>query len=227
MDQLFDAVLDGIEKALPHTDKLVDAAIVYALYERGKKAGNGLFPVIAYRLATSPEQDPGQITLGWGGVSIPASSRFIGVLGLIASGLAIALDGMPQGTIPGNGDSNIPDFVTDSGDTSLIDEIIDENTTITSFIGIDGGDEEKSITDWKAVSEQVAEIASTPYIDQNVAVNAIAAASAAGLASGNIGGIPGAMARVARDWWMLEAARRGDTEAVANIEREIREGTFR
>jgi hypothetical protein len=196
MDQLFDAVMDGIEKALPHTDKLVDAAIIYALYERGKQAGNGLFPVIAYRLATSPEQDPGSITLGWGGISIPASSRFIGVLGLIASGLAVALDGLPMSSV---GESTIPGFVTDGSDTTIIDEIIDENTTIET----DDKGNERDIVDWAAVAHHVAEIAATPYIEQNMAVAAIAAASAAGIASGNIGGIPRAMAKASRDWWSL------------------------
>ena len=223
LDELFDAVLEGIEKALPHTDKLVDAAIVYALYERGKKAGNGLFPVISYRLATSPEQDPGSITLGWGGVSIPASSRFVGVLGLMVSGLAIALDGLPQGAGGEVTGKDIPDFVTNPGDTSLIDEIIDDNSTPVDPENPFG---DRSVN-WTAVAKDVADIAATPYIDQNVAVNAIAAASAEGLASGNIGGIPAAMARASRDWWMMEAARRGDVEAVANIEREIKEGKFR
>lgn len=127
LDRLFEAVVDGIEKALPHTDKLVEAAIIYALYEIGQAIGNPMLGVISYKLATTPSSgEVSEIEIGWGGLKIPASAQFVGILGLSTLGVIAGISGL---------DDLMGDKIPTDQD---IEDIVDENTSDDGVVDVKG-----------------------------------------------------------------------------------------
>ena len=225
-EDLLNAGMKAAQELAPHTDQLIDAAIILGLYQIGKQVGNPWLGPISYKLATGREEVIPTLELAWGATKIPASIRMIGVLGLTTLGAAIAF-GQPV--------VNIPPPVT-KGD---IEDVIDKHTTTTDGDGDEDGDEDgDTVTDWKAVADDLATKIKTPYLDQNMAAAIIGDLARERLYT--VKDIPGAerywtektgvsvvVAKAARDWWMVEAARRGDYVSVAAIEKEISEGKLR
>ena len=144
--KLLDLGSDSVEKLAPHADKLADLFIIYGLYQTGKDAGiNPFWGPLSYRLATTPEENPGEISVGfgWGAtqIQVPASTRMIGVLGLASMGLAISLSQLSESVRKGTGPG--PEIPIEAYTPPPIPEsdfkaIIEENTRIT-YIEVETG----------------------------------------------------------------------------------------
>ena len=129
-DELMDNILESFEKAIPHTDKLIDAAILYSLWEVGSKIGNPLLGVISYQLATTPiSGEVSTIKIAWGGLEIPASPQFVGILGLSTLGVVAGISGLLDKV-----EDKIP---TDDDIDTIIEESTDEEGTINWINVID------------------------------------------------------------------------------------------
>ena len=154
--KLLDLGTDSVEKLAPHADKLADLFLMYGLYETGKKIGiNPYWGPISYRLATTEEENPGVVKMGfgWGAsqVSLPASVRMVGVLGLTSMGLAVSLSQLSQSVTDGTGpgpEIPIDAYVPPAIDESEFKEIIEENTA-TSYDEEVG--EELYTIDWQQI----------------------------------------------------------------------------
>jgi len=156
--KLLDLGTDSIEKLAPHADKLADLFIIYGLYQTGKDAGiNPFWGPLSYRLATTPEENPGEISVGfgWGAtqIQVPASTRMIGVLGLASMGLAISLsqlsEAVKEGTGPGP-EIPVEAYVPPAIPESDFQETIEQNTE-TSYVEVEGIEEQRYTIDWKEI----------------------------------------------------------------------------
>jgi len=95
IEKILSSGVDTIEKLAPHTRALIDLFISQGLYKLGEDKGvNPLFGPISYALATTPEPSENTIELGFmnfGSLKIPATPRFVGLMGLSAFGLIVSL----------------------------------------------------------------------------------------------------------------------------------------
>jgi len=160
IEKLLMAGTDTIEKLAPHASELTDLFITYGLYQISKEAGiNPFFGPVSYQMMIRPEAEVPEFKIGFGfgaaQVQIPASVRFMGVLGLASLGLAMGLSNLEM---PGSSGRS----VADEPSKTELEEIIVTHTVITDVIPPFTGTPPPAIqvftTDWVGVENTITAI---------------------------------------------------------------------
>ncbi len=163
--KLLDLGTDSIEKLAPHADKLADLFVIYGLYETGKKAGiNPFWGPLSYKLATTPEETPSELSVGfgWGAtqIKIPASVRMVGVLGLASMGLAISLSQLGEAVINGTGpgpEIPIEAYTPPPIPQSDFEQIIEQNTISSEIVTVEGRETRYTIN-WDQIKSNLSDL---------------------------------------------------------------------